>query len=1453
MTNPFNSIQSQQRPTVNPFDSVGGVNPFDGAASSRAPVAEDDPPNVLERAGSAALQLVTHPVDAITGMAKAVLFDALKATVAPIRLPGGRVLGAPPADIAGRLPNVFNEPITPGQYGGALLRTASIGAGGAITKALGPVAAGAGIGALQAPDDPGVGAILGGGFGVLGKTAGEIGRRAGLKRVAKSGAPVPEAKPTVTPEPVEPPPRSAIRDMSNQEVLDMTPEGIKIVAKQAAKEERALYTELFGPKGARQYRKMLRASTSAESSPEAAAQALAGLQRMYGELTPAQQTALDQIQSKGFTSKRLAKIAELTKDYTPENLAKVADEDLVRQFGEVLMSNKPDRNLAGLYRLRSVYSELEGRGMQATDILRGVYNYMLGQGVKPERLGQTILSKMSDVRKTLAKVDPERVTPETPPQAPTSTPSQPLGPISEQQFQQELAAITPPAVAPVDDAAARVQAARTTPFPDIQNPISGGAVENPTPWIPVPEGGLTPEDIAYRREIAAEELARTQRGETGLIGTNANDVLQADAGPNLKTQAQEINLVQEALKQSQSGAVESVKNFVKDDAGKLDVQALTDPLQTKPDMASLQPHSRAIQEQIETGYKPAQENPLRPIEGLYAALVRRTAPLERLEKSVAKSTGKQIPVRELPSAAVQLLAGWAGPAQHFLEFGPIRWQNGLPVPTGTKGLKQIFKEAGDINAWRRQLIAQRVVELDAAGRKVETGINPADARQEIANANPRTAQAVADTHRYLDDVLQYAIDSDLLDSGLANWLRQLGQAYVPLDRVLKRGTKNAGNIQYSALSTPQAFRQLLGSKLKIADPAFTITDNTRRVIRAAELNEVGKTIVDFAAAFPNETKGWLVREKNVTASNAPNIVATGQGIQQIAKKLGINLDLNTAKQIGSILGDSNLLVEGDIMRVRVGGEIQQYRVAPELGKVLRSIGPQQLPLWMRLVGLPTQALKVGVTANPFFGAYQAFVGAFQSKIQSKYGFRITQDPFEGLYKRVKKSPEFREALAAGGTSAFLSATGRSTEAALRSITPGNFAQKTIRAIAHPLEALRAVAEPLEEMNRLGEYIRARKQGADVFEAALAMREVDTDFSMIGTQMAGLAHMVAFLNPFLQAGDKFAKTLSKSPAPWVAGVMGVTVPSIALWMAADGDKQVRDLQRSQAGIRNWFMRLPKTGEIVKIPKPYLYGEVFAGTTEAVLNQMETDSPEQYATLAQGMKDNFTFLMMPTVAQTYIGVSQNKNLLTGSDIVPESRAGLDPRLQYTNQTTETARFVGDKLGISPAKIDFAIQSLGGTLAEEGIRSLDALIPNGPATPPAPVSADLPLVGRFFAMYPSESVEPIRTFYKNATESQMRLATVRKYVDLQDEARATAYLEKHKDAIALADAYGQVRQEFTKKRTLLDQIRNVPDNVMTPQTKRELTDQILEGMIESARAVNDAVRSQRKAAKEVIAGGR
>jgi len=211
-----------------------------------------------------------------------------------------------------------------------------------------------------------------------------------------------------------------MRDLTNAEVLDMTPEGVRIAAKQAATEEKNLYSELFGPKPARKYRAAANRLDSGTSSPEQAAKDQTLVDRMRAQLTPEQTDALDKVHTEGFTADRLKNIHDKIKDYTPENLAQFDDTSLIRQFGEVLMTKNPNRNLSGMYRFRALLGEARSRGISDADMLRGVYDYMRGEGIPADGLAEKIMGQLIETRKTLGKVMPTAV---TPPEAVTPSPT----------------------------------------------------------------------------------------------------------------------------------------------------------------------------------------------------------------------------------------------------------------------------------------------------------------------------------------------------------------------------------------------------------------------------------------------------------------------------------------------------------------------------------------------------------------------------------------------------------------------------------------------------------------------------------------------------------------------------------------------------------------------------------------------------------------------------------------------------------------------------------------------------------------------------------------------------------------------------------------------------------------------------------------------------------------------
>ncbi len=1683
---PLDDILGGSQATGDPLDDILGDTAL-MSGSSRAPVTD---PSLRQRYVGAIQGIIDDPVAAIKGMAKSVLFDALKATVTPIK---GFDPFPMPESVRRLLPTEVTQPQSPLEYGRAVLSTAAnVGLPAAKSfKAAAVIGAGAGV--LGSPDDPALGAALGGTLGpvVHGaiKTGGAIGRAAGIKRSkgvpppavpgVKTQTPIPT--PAVVPDAAAVAPRSAIRDMTNADVLGMTPKGIEIVAKQAAKEEAALLTELFGPKGARRYRSAARRAESSVDSPETAAKALASLESMKSSLSENQQRALEEINARGFTSKRLATIAKVTKDYTSENLAKIADEDLVRQFGEVLMTKRPDRNLSGLYRLRAIYGELDTRGLDDAVVTRGVYDYMTAQGIKPEGLGALIIGKMHDVRKTLAKVEPEKVQPEAD-AVPVAPLREDLGTVSETQLQQELTDLVPPPATvpdPMAAAADRVQAARTTPFPGQaqleqqlspesaaviaaarnRSSVAGSIQDNyskaPGTYLktretdyPLEDIGLTglqglrdelsgvvrlgkkklvdpkatAEDIAAdialidkrlgnpapdiktvisspsstatplvdeflangqwtMREVLNEYTGGFEKNKQGVIRRIANAAVErkGEIGgePPYAAVEAELALLAGQGKQPTGPLQEQIARFVNDESGQLNVdkilalveqarqldqttlkelfgtaatayqsawrvvrnaastqfeadaasqtmrnleskltpeqlqrldnvgthfgfdiqeleviartrQALTDlvkdetgyldltklssvvdKFKSEPE-GQLPAHSKRLQDQLVDKPRPL-DDPRAP-EGWYSALARKTMFLEKVEKKIAKAGGK-ITTRESPAANIQLLAGYAGKIERLMKKGGFREVEVSPgryefVDTGTPGAENILHSVkGRQKAFDRILLAKRVAELDDQGRKLISNASPEDARLEIGGASPELLEAQRNWVQLLRDTKQLAVDGGLLNDQTSAVLDFFGENYIPLGRYLDgESAKPPTRSQTTALGVPDPFRYLEGSGLKIVSPRYNSVDYIRRVVRASELNRVANSIVDLVNKFPEQTKGWILeRAKNADVDASRPIDVSGKDLVKMFKAAGLNLGEDSARETAALLSKRSLLMDADWMRYRdkTTGQVHQVKLDPGLAEIVRSLSPGDIGLMEQFLALGAQSVRTGVAVlDPVFAVRQLVVDAFHARMNSTYGFKMGRSTLDGFVAYAKQNKDLWDFKAAGGAYSTFLPSGRGTEQTLRSITPRSKIAGLGVALWNPVDTMARLMDPLIELNKLGEYVAARRKGADVFEAALAAREVAGDLAMTGTKLAAMRRMTAFLGPFIAGTEKTFRTARTRPAATLAaGIQAISIPSALLWWAATGDDGVRDLQRSEQGKNFWFLRVGP--EIVKVRKPQLWGQFFGGTMEAALDQMETENPEGYVRAMEGFARELLPPGLPNTIEVFEGLRTGVDPRTKIPIVPAARENLDPEFQFGYQTSETAKRLGEWAGkvrdagiptildFSPASIDYAIRNLTGSFGAAALKGSDQLLGYRGVSPPSPVAADFPLLGQVFGRSPSSMAEPLTTFYKNAELTAKRLNTAKELAEKFQAEKLSEYMERHAMDIALAKGYAEARADLTKLRQFVEEVRSYPDDVMSREDKRELIDTAMEQMIERVRPWNDVVRDIRKSNKSALVG--
>ena len=926
-----------------------------------------------------------------------------------------------------------------------------------------------------------------------------------------------------------------------------------------------------------------------------------------------------------------------------------------------------------------------------------------------------------------------------------------------------------------------------------------------------------------------------------------------------------------------NGRTESVRKKSKladrSDAGFV-VDPSPDPLERSTGTANLAPHEARVQAQISVGDNLSLRDRLPSMLDLYTMFVRRTAGIENANRLLG-GTGKGS-VDDVAVAA-HLASGSERRSEAFLEYGPGRWlADGNWQQTGTPGFTEILAPfKGRLNELRRYLLAARTVELN--NREIQTGISFDDAQRILTEAPEDIRQAQRQIVNYLRDVARYYGEAADMPQEQLQQMFALGEDYIPLTRVfegadpLQAGGGTVGR-------AGQVFRRLTGSRRTIQDPLESVVDYTKRMIRAADTNRISRNLVQAAEANPERSVG-LIQKIERPAQN--QLTQAAERLQASAAARGATLTDDQALALAEALGADQINIADDVIRVWRDGQLQAYRVAPAIAKGIRAMQPRDMDFFSKMLGFVPKTLKAGVTLNPGFQAFNFIRDGFDATVQSEYGFRLGVDSFAGFYQSAKaqwlgRPNELYQEFASvgGGFSSLRGAGRRGTQAQLRRVLPrvqtrtGRVIDIATLPIRQPIQLLKDFAAPFEEAARVGEYMRARSQNASAADAVLASKKVTVDFQQIGATMQGVSYATAFLNAGIQSLDtsmrvlarpitRSRRALAEQGAPEAAGTLmreaadvyvtaaaAISLPSLYFWAAARDDAEIQDLRKTPAGLIFWFVRTPQN-DIVRIPKPFMWGQIFGTGMESALDQALEDDPEAMGRFVEGVRDQATVNIMPNALQIPVEQLANKSLAFGTPIVPQELERLEPRAQATERTTRLARKLGEISNLSPARIDKVMRDIGGTLPADVLRFIDNSIDRfeGDAvTEPEPLKSERLVIGRFFQRSPSLSTLSVQTFWENALQAEEAMNTFRHLEERGDAVALQALMDRRFEDFAVAATYEGSRRALSEIRNSIEAIQFMPDDAFqegqdVARLKRDMIDQYLEQYIQIARLTNEA----------------
>lgn len=656
---------------------------------------------------------------------------------------------------------------------------------------------------------------------------------------------------------------------------------------------------------------------------------------------------------------------------------------------------------------------------------------------------------------------------------------------------------------------------------------------------------------------------------------------------------------------------------------------------------------------------------------VYTKAIDELNPLKDLVEEVERQTGEKIAFDDNPYMQAWLARGWVGKAETLIEHGaPER---------GIKSLKDILKGIGEKEhkEFSAYLVALHDLDLHKNKQKATFDYTEDAAVLGKHAGNERFQKAAVEIYKYQDYLLQMLVKEGMLTAKAYHTMRKMYPHYIPFFRDMSDAGMQSflsGGKGFIDVSSP--VKRFKGSTRDIIDPLESIIKNTFQFYNTIERNHVGRTFAKLA-------------DKN--------------GVGQIVERV-----------------HGNKAKTDNTFNVWENGEKVTYETTPELIQTMRMLDKEQSNMVVKILSYPASWLRAGATLSPEFILRNPVRDMIGASIYSKHGFIPVVDTFKGLALFLKKGELYWDYLKSGAAHAAMVSLDRDyLGGQLRDIMSRD--SKATKLIKNPLELLRAMSEATEMATRLAEYDNARKGytglGNRLFgkdrkpltarEAALESRDITLDFSRRGTHTKRLNQITAFFNATLQGADKMARAFKEDPRGMtVKTMLYITLPSVLLWYMNKDDERYQELPQWE---KDTFWIIPGKENMYRIPKPFEAGVLFGTSFERMLQYFDDAKNNRKSVGFKGygerVMDSLAPGLIPTGAIPVLEYMTNHSFFRQRSIIPQSQENLPARLQYGANSSEVAKFVGDKINVSPYMVDNTIRGLGGGLAGLGLSAVDA----------------------------------------------------------------------------------------------------------------------------------------------------
>ncbi len=632
---------------------------------------------------------------------------------------------------------------------------------------------------------------------------------------------------------------------------------------------------------------------------------------------------------------------------------------------------------------------------------------------------------------------------------------------------------------------------------------------------------------------------------------------------------------------------------------------------------------------------------------------------------------------------------------------------------------------GDYKSFGDYLVARHAVEWLEQGKQVygDASIDTPDVQKkavaEYEAEHPEFKEVADRLYQWQKQLMQtWCVDTGMMTQELFDSLWQQYPCYVPFQRAVQSELKRKGTS--GVANQTGVVKKAKGSAKQILDPIESIVLRTEQMIEEAKKDRVMQVLTQD------------VENKDIASTVMERVsLVDQQALNEILENELSNTDADTStdalpQEVANKLVKHSITKGGvEYVWTVVNGERIYYQVHDtELLNALKAMTPKQMGVVTRLFGTITRVFKAtttgfnlsfGLTKNIFRDFYSGFLYG-----SSHNPFSYTKEYVSAFRDVLQNRESLREARNAGlGYTSRVAVPKRTTEilVELGKSQEGTAMLRTT--FENALHFIESINEVVEMAPRLAEYKRSREAGKNKQESVYDALEVTQNFSKGTALTRQIDAFFPFFNVSVQGLNKFFNTLSTpgKRGPLITKMVTSSVLTALVVLSwnflVGGEDEYEKL--SEYNKNNYycfyigngkFIRIAKARELAvleslleRVGETFFYGnELDKHTVEEFMGYIfenftvpgTPDIPALFqGDLAGFGKGAFNDMI---VAGPFADILANENF-AGVPIVPKSYKELANELQYDNQTSAVAKWLGKLLNLSPMQIDhFMVSNTG-----------------------------------------------------------------------------------------------------------------------------------------------------------------